>query len=437
MEWTLPLAIGLVALLVVLVGGLPIYVGFLLLNLGGVLWFFGPSGFGLFANSVYDTATSPALVTIPLFVLMGEILFRSGTVEVAFDSVDRLVGRVRGRLYHFTIALSTLFGALSGSAVAVVAMLGRSVLPIMKARGYDMRLSASVIQGGASLAPIIPPSLMAVLIGSMADVSIADLLVAGIVPGLMLAGMMVAWVAIEVRRKPNLAPPDESSAGEGRTMGRTLGALARLLPFGTIVFSVMGLILLGIATPSEAAATGVIGAMATAAWYRRLSFAMLNDALAATASISTMILAIVCASVLFGQLLAFTGATGGIVRFASAFDLHPAIMLLLLMAVPFVLCMFVDQLALMLVAIPIYVPIVKALGWDPIWFWTLFSINMTLGSLTPPFGYTMFALHAAAPKLLTLEDVFAASWPVTWVFVLGMLVMALFPSIVTFLPGLF
>lgn len=435
MDWIVSLGIGLGLLMIVLMAGMPIFLGFLALNLAGVLFFFGTSGFGLFINSVVDTSTSGALTTIPLFIFMGEILFRSGAVDVLFDNVDRMIGKVRGRLYLLVVTLSTLFGALSGSAVAVVAMLGRTLLPEMMDRGYDKKLSAALIQGGASLAPIIPPSLLAVIIGSMADVSISSLLLAGILPGLMLAGMMVAWVFFKVWRKPSLAPADTGQR-EALSWPELGLCIARMLPFGIVIFSVMGLMLMGIATPSEAAATGCIGAMVTAAVYRKLSLAMLKSALVSSVGVSAMILVIVAVSVLFGQLLAFTGATRDLVSFTAGLDLHSMVMFLLLMLVPFVLCMFIDQIAFMLVAIPIYAPLVKALGFDPVWFWTLFSINLTIGSLTPPFGYTMFALRAAAPKHITLQEVFAASWPVTWLFLLGMAIMTVFPSIVTFLPAL-
>lgn len=426
------LALGLALLCVTLAVGAPIFVGFLMLNVVGVWVLFGTAGFGMFAGSVTDSMSSLGLTTIPLFVLMGEVLFRSGAVDVVFDSVDRLVGRVHGRLYVFTIVLSTIFGALCGSAVAVVAMLGRSVLPSMYARGYDKRLSASLIQGGASLAPIIPPSLMAVLIGSMANVSISSLLIAGLMPGLLLAVLALGYAYWRLWRDPSLAPIDDAATVRERP--RRLAALLRLLPFGVIVFSVMGLMLLGVATPSEAAATGVAGSVVTAALYRRLSWRMMREAVMSTVSIASMILVILATSVFFGQLLSFTGATAQLVEAMSTLVLPPMAMFWLLMIVPFVLCMFIDQLAFMMVAIPIYAPLVTKLGFDPVWFWTQFSINMTLASLTPPFGYTLYALRAAAPELLSLKDVFAASWPITWVFVVGMMLMSAYPGIVTWLP---
>lgn len=432
------LAAGLLALVAVMMCGVPIYLAFLLLNLAGVWFFFGSSGNGLLVNGVVDSLTSLNMTTIPLFVLMGEILFRSGAVEVLFDSVDQFIGRIHGRLYVFTIVLSTLFGALCGSAVAVVAMLGRSVLPIMHKRGYDIKLSAAVIQGGASLAPIIPPSIIAVLIGSIANVSISSLLIAGILPGLLLAAMSIGYVYWALWRDPSRAPVDEPEPpGTGsREPWRKGWAFLRLLPFTLIIFSVMGLMLLGVATPSESAATGVLGSLLTAACYRKLSWRMLKDAIVGSVRISTMILAVVATSILFGQLLAFTGATTDLINWTTHLSLHPMLMFWLLMIVPFVLCMFIDQLAFMLVAIPLYAPLVQTLGFDPVWFWTMFSINMTLASLTPPFGYTMFALRAAAPDIITLQQVFAASWPITWVFVLGMVVMTVVPQIITVLPML-
>ncbi len=322
-----------------------------------------------------------------------------------------------------------MFGALSDSAVA--AMLGRSALPTMTARGYAPRLSAGVILAGASLAPIIPPSLLAIIVGSLADVSIAGLLIAGVGPGLLIAGLTGLWVAISVARDPALAPPEVETAPEGSSARAPL----RMAPFLVIIASVMGLIVLGIATPGESAATGVLGALAVAAIYRRLTLAMALDALASATAISAMILVIVAASKLFSQLLAFTGATRALVAWSAGLGLDPMAMLALMMLVPFVVCMFVDQIAFLLMAVPLYGPLVGAVGFDPVWFWTLFLVNLTLGSVTPPFGYTLFALAGAAPGLGT-GGVFRASLPVIGLFVGAIVLMALWPPLVTWLPGL-
>ena len=436
MSWPFALggATGLLA--AVMLAGAPVFIAFLTLNLAGLTWLIGPRGFGLFANSLYQTATSSSLAAIALFVLMGEILFRSGAIEILFDSIDRLIGRVRGRLYVVTIALSTLFGALSGSAVAVAAMLGRSLLPSMAARGYDRRLSAATILSGASLAPIIPPSLLAIIVGSMADVSIAGLLIAGIVPGLVLAGLTLGYVALKVARGAPAGRIDEGEAEADRNRLGRARALLNLAPFSLTVFAVMGLILLGVATPAESAATGVVGACLTAAVFGRFRLKMLREALASTVTIGAALLLIICSAKLFSQLLSFSGATRGLVELAGASALGPDLTMLVLMLIPLVLCMFIDQIAFMLLAIPIYEPIVASLGIDPILFWTLFLINLTVGSLTPPFGYTLFALKGAAGPALSAADVFRAAWPVVGLFVAGMVLFWTAPGLVLWLPGL-
>ncbi|MEM8813388.1 MAG: TRAP transporter large permease [Pseudomonadota bacterium] len=428
MTWEAYLVLGVGMLLALLFAGVPVFIGFLALNIIGLVVLIGPAGFGLFTNSLVETATSPTLATVALFVLMGEILFRSGSVGVLFDSVDRLVGAVRGRLYVVTIALSTVFGALSGSAVAVAAMLGRSLVPMMRERGYDTGLAAGTVLAGASLAPIIPPSLLAIIVGSLADVSIAGLLIAGLIPGLLMAGLTLVYVL--VRMKPETAA---EAKPETRDESSAFQAIIKMAPFILVILSVMGLIMLGVATPSESAATGVAGAIVVAAIFRKLTLKLLADSLSSAAVIATVILIIVCSAKLFSQLLSFTGATRGLVSMVTGFEIGPDLTFLLMMAIPFILCMVIDQLAFMLLAIPIYQPVVKAMEYDPVWFWTLFLINLTVGSLTPPFGYTLFALKGAN-RDLTTGMVFAAAWPVVIIFVIGMGVLWAFPSLVTILP---
>lgn len=435
MEWGVILTLAIAVLLLLFATGMPVFIAFLVVNIGGVLILFGSTGFGMFTNSLYNTVTQESLMAIPLFILMGEVLFRSNAVEILIDSLDKMVGNVRGRHYVLVTALSTVFGALSGSAVAVAAMLGRSVMPIMEERGYDRRLSISAILGGASLAPIIPPSLLVVMIGSMVDTSIAKLLIAGILPGVLLAVMMVIYTYFRILRDPTLEPPRDEIAKPRVSGKELLIAFSRTLPFLVVIFSVMGLILLGIATPNESAATGVVGALIAAAIFRKLSFKMFYQAVLGTASVSTMILVIIACSMFFGQLLSFTGASTGLVQMASELGLPKLGTFFVLMLIPFILCMFIDLFAVMLIAIPIYDPLLAVYNFDPIWFWTLFLINMTLGSLTPPFGYTIFALKGAAPEL-AMDDVYAGAWPMVALFILGMAIMYIFPGIVTVLPSL-
>lgn len=425
---------GVGALLFLMSLGMPVFAAFLTINLVAVAVIMGPAGYGMFANSLYETTTTQSLVTIPLFILMGEILFRSNSVEVLFKSIDTLVGRVRGRQYVLSILLATVFSTLSGAAMGVAAMLGRSLLPGMIARGYDARLSAGTILAGASLAPLIPPSVLVIIIGTLAGVSIAGLLIAGIIPGLMFASIFLIYCFLRTWLDPSLVPEDTDDGGSSTAREKLL-ALVRIIPFSIIILMVMGLILMGIATPTEAGAMGVLGSLMTAAIYRNLSFRMIGEALASSAKIAAMILFIMACSKLFSQLLAFTGGATAMTEWVVALDVSRWTMLFLLMMLPFLLCMFIDQIALMLIVIPIYLPIVDSLEFDPIWFWLLFLVNITVGGMTPPFGYTLFALKSAWTDA-SLAKVFSAAWPFVLLYVLGIIILAVFPALTTILPSM-
>lgn len=427
------LAGSLGLLLLLFVTGLPIFIAFLVINIVGVLVIMGPPAFGLFANSIFETTNTAAFAAVPLFLLLGELLFRSGTIDHLFQSVDRLIGRVAGRQYFLCVSLSTIFGALSGSAMGVAAMMGRSLYPVMIGQGYDRRMSTGLILAGASLAPIIPPSVLVIIIATLADVSVAKLLIAGILPGLVLAALFLGYALISVIFNPALAPAAAPVANA--SLREKLVAIGRMAPFGIIIFCVMGLILLGIATPSESAATGVVGALITAAYYGRLSWRMLVESVASAAFVTSMILVIIASANMFGQLLAFTGATREVVRAIISVELHSYVLLLLMMLIPLVLCMFLDQVALLLVIVPIYQPLVASLGFDPVWFWLMMLLNLTVGGITPPFGYTMFAFKGGAPDV-PLSEIFAATWPFVFLFVLGILLVAAFPPLATYLPSL-
>jgi len=435
MAWYVILLLGVAILFALFLSGAPIFLAFLFAILAGVYVIIGPAGFPMFINSILDTASITSLASIPLFILMGELLFRSGTMDVLFDSIDKLVGRVRGRQYVLVVALSAVFGALSGVAMAVAAMLGRAIMPGMQARGYDRDIAAGLIISGASLAPIIPPSLLAIIVGSIADVSIAKLLIAGILPGLLLGGIFLVYVFVRIALDPGKAPANVASERGDTTIGEMLLALVRVLPFAIVIFSVMGFIMLGIATPSESAATGVLGALITAAIYRNLSLRMIWESVMASITVSAMILAIMVMSKMFTQLLAFTGATGELVQLVANLGFGPILMLIIMLAVPFILCMFIDTIAVILLTIPIYQPVVTSLDFDPVWFWLLFLINITLGAITPPFGYTLFAFKAVVPDM-SISDVYRSIWPFVALFLAGIGLIIVFPGIATWLPNL-
>ena len=374
MSWWLILSAGIALLLSLFLLGVPIFVAFVVLNVAGMV-FFGLPGSACSPTASIRPRRSGALAAVPLFIVMGEILFRSGAMEVLFDSLDRLIGRIRGRQYVLCIVLSAILGALSGAAMAVAGLLGRSLFPTMRERGYDTQFSAGTILAGASLDPIIPPSVLAVIIATLADVSAGKMLIAGIIPGLLLTGMFLVYVhRARVRLEPSLAP--DIAAEVGRPQARQpLMALVRMLPSGFVFFMVMGLIMLGVATPTEAAATGVFGASCWPAFYGGLSRKMLTEALCSAATVASLLLVIMCCAVMFSQLLTFTARRRALGEFVVGLELPAALMLFAMMALPFVLFMFLDQVALMLVLIPIYQPILKIYDFDPIWFWTLFLVS--------------------------------------------------------------
>lgn len=425
------IAIGFGALALFFVLGVPVFAAFFGFNIIVALGLMGDRGLSIFAASILDTSMTSELIAVPLFILLGELLFRSGCIAILFDAADDIVGRVKGRQYVVVVLISVLLGAMSGSAVAVAAMLGKTVMSESVERGGDRKLLAGLVLGGACLAPIIPPSFLVVLIGMQSGASISALLAAGVLPGLVAGMLFFAWVQFRIWRDPSIdMAPDPNR--RNRPLGK---ALLSLLPFSIVIFAVLGLILLGVATPNEAAGCGVVGALLVAAIYRKLTVRMTIQSLQGAIMMSAMILLIMAASKVLAQLLAFSGITTQLVTIMIALDLPSVVVLLLLMAIPFVLCMFLDQIALLLILIPIYAPLLVTFGFDPTVFWTLFLLNLSLGAITPPFGYALFALSASGPHDMTLRDMYSAAWPFIGLLLLTMALVWAAPGLATWLPS--
>ncbi|MCI5076588.1 MAG: TRAP transporter large permease [Oricola sp.] len=411
--------------------GLPVFVCFLLINVVGILAILGTSAFGMFSNSLVATLTSEPFIAVPLFLLMGEMLSRSRAIDELYKALDFILGRTRIRLYAMCTMLATMLGTMSGSAMADAAMLGRSVYPGMIERGYDPRVSTGLILAGATIAPIIPPSVLVVILATLANESIAEMLIAGLLPGLLLAALFLGYTYLLVLFKPSMAPPLDETAS--RTLAERLKGFARILPFGVVVFMVIGLIMLGVASPTEAAAAGVFATFLVAAYLRTLTLRMLWESLFNAAKITGTILVIIMSANLFGQLLAFTGAPEDMVRIVEGLNAAPWMIFLLLMGISLVACMFLGQTEYMLISVPIFTPIIHATGFDPVWFWMLYLINITAGGMTPPFGMTMFVFKAAVPGT-SIIDIYKSTWPFVAVILFGISLMAAFPQIVLVLP---
>lgn len=431
MEWYHLLGINLTLLVIFFCMGMPISIAFFSVNILSLTILMGPKGLLLLINSMLETTTSFTLAAIPLFVLVGNILYQSNAVEIMFEAVDKWVGSVRARLHIVTVIIAAIFSAISGAAMGTVTMLGTTIFPEMNRRGYDRKLSIGAICAGANLDPIIPPSILAIVVGTLANVSIAKLLISGIIPGIILASVFIIYILIRVRLNPDLTPPYDVAKIR---LSQKIWALIRFLPFGVIIFLVVGLIMLGIATPTESAATGVIGSLIIAALYRRLTYEAIKDSVFTTAKISGMILVIMASAQSFSQIMALSGAAQGLVNIINTISVPAMVMFTIMNLIPLFLCCFMDQTSLMMILVPIYIPIVNLYHFDPIWFWLIMLINITIGGITPPFGYVLFAFKATSDEI-TLQEVYRAIIPFVFLYLLGMLLVVLFPPIATWLPG--
>lgn len=430
MEWWVFLTIGLGGLLVLLGTGIPVAIAFLALDAVGLYLLKGTKGLGLIVSSMFDSVGSISMGAIPLFYFLGEILMQSKAVHILLNVIDSWVGQMRARLCIVSILTGTVLGTLSGSAMADSAVLGSTLLPEMIRRGYDRRLAAGSIMSAGSLAAIIPPSILAVVLGGLAQVSIAELLISGILPGFLLSAIFILYVLIRVKLKPELAPTYPSSE---IPFSEKMRALFKMLPFLVIIFLVLGLILLGIATPTESAATGAIGAMIVTKFYGRLKLQVIKTALVATLRLTGMIFFIIAGAQAFSQLLALSGATRGLLQAITQAELGPVMMFVIMQFIPFFLGCFLEQISIMMIAVPIYAPMVAYMHFDPIWFWIIFLINLTVGAITPPFGLVLFVLKGASQEI-SMADVYKASTPFLMLVILGIILIAIFPDIALWLP---
>ena len=417
--------VATIALVLLLVSGLPIFLVFLSVNAAIVLFHIGPSGYGMFVNSMLNTATTQALATIPLFILMGEVIFRAGAVERLFRSIQLVVGFIPGRQNVVTMLLAAVLSALSGASMAVAAMLGRTVLPTLLNHGYPKQISAGTILAGASLAPIVPPSVLVIILGTLAEESIAKLLVAGILPGLLLAFIFTTFIIFRSRGF------DQDEAADIRDASPIVDTLPLLL----LIALVLGAILTGVATPTEAASVGVIGSLLVARLYGNLSFNLVVESVFESAKLGCMIILIMICAKFFSQLLAMSGIGGGLQSLLAMFSDSPYLLLFVVMIVPFILCMLIDQIALLLIIVPLYKSIMDIMPVEPLVFWFLLLVNITVGGITPPFGYTLFALKGAT-SLVSMQDIYRSVLPFVVIYFLFCIFLVFNPWVVTFVPSL-
>lgn len=435
MEWQLSLAllIGLLCFMMAL--GLPVVFAFLSVNLvGGWIFLGGEIGLMQLARNTTVSITNFSLVPIPLFVLMGEILFHTGVAYRAINAIERLIARVPGRLSIVSVLGGTAFATLSGSSIANTAMMGSALLPDMLRRGYHPHIAMGPLMAVGGIAMLIPPSALAVTLGSLAGISIERLLIGGIIPGLVVGLSFLAYVMGRCTLNPALAPSYDVPSHQGWERWRPF--VVNVLPLFIIFLVVVGSMLAGWATPTESAALGSVAAAVVAAMYRSLGLKSLLKSLQETAKVSVMILFILVASTTFSQILSFSGATSGLLGAVSVFDLTPLMVVFGMLAVLLVLGCFTDQVSMIMITLPFFMPIAENMGIDLVWLGVLFLMAMEISFITPPFGLLLIVMHGVAPDGTRLTDVYAAAFPflVIELAVLGLIIA--FPWIATGLPAL-
>nr|WP_040306477.1 TRAP transporter large permease [Ahrensia sp. R2A130] len=435
MEWWEAAIVMLGMVIVLMAMCVPVAFAFLIANLIGAYLFMGGwIGIEQLAANTGEAVSSFVLVTVPMFVLMGNLFFHSGIALKIIETLDRSLKKAPGRLSYISVLCGTIFAALSGSNMANTAMMGGLLLPQMEERKYQRHMSIGPIIGSGGLALLIPPSTLAVLLGSIAQINIADLLLAGVIPGMVLAALYVATIWLQLRRNSEVAPAyDVDTAG---TAEKIRMVCVYILPMSLVVFCVVGLILLGITTPSEAAAFGVLSVLVLAACYGRLSMDMIAKSLEGTVRVSVMVFFIIIASKTFSQVLAFSGATSGMIAWATSYDFSPLTMLLIMFLVLLVLGMFVDAISMMLLTIPIFFPIAQALGFDPIWFGLIMLLAIEMSGTTPPFGLLLFVMQGVAPPDTSYWTIVRAAYPYLLCDLVLLIMLIAAPALALWLPGL-
>jgi tripartite ATP-independent transporter DctM subunit len=435
MTWPFALAAMLGLILTLMGVGMPVAFAFFATNIVCLYLFMGGAlGVAQMVTNFGDAVSMHALTPMPLFLIMGSLFFRSGLGDGVFKAIDLCIGSLRARLSYLVVLAGAVFASLSGSSLANTGMMGTTMVPEMLRRGYKPHMALGPVLGAGGLAVIIPPSSLAVLLGSLAQIDVGALLIAGFLPGLLLLTMYVGLITIQASIDPSAAPQyDAPRAGLGEKLR---AVLANIVPMGVIVFLVVGTIILGIASPTESAALGCLGVIALLLAYRSFSWGVVWKSLDDAMKVTGMTFLIIAASTTFAQVLAFSGASSGMIQWLTSFDWTPYAMLAAMIGVILVLGMFMDQLSMMLITLPIFIPLAKSLGFDPVWFGLILLLAFEVGFTTPPFGLLLFVMLGVAPPGTSLATVARSALPYILCTMALVVLIIIFPWIALWLPSL-
>jgi len=419
--------------LVFMLVGVPVALAFCAGNLVAAFVFMG-GGNGIIqtVNNGFGSMTSFALVPIPMFLLMGELFYHTNLATRCFNAADKLLGNLPGRLSYVTLIGGTAFAGPAGSSMGACALLGSLMVPEMAKRGYNKYLSIGPIMGVGGLAVIIPPSALTVLLATLGQTDVGDLLIAGIIPGFVLAvmyGILIwGWTYFD----PTAAPQYNAEPVSRQEKLRLI--VVDVLPMvAVIAFSVL-IMLTGWATPTEAAALGALSVVVLAACYGEMTWSAWVKSLEGALRITVMSFLIIFGSATFAQILAFTGASSGLMNWALSFELTPMGMLMIMLGMILFLGCFMDQLSMMLLTAPIFFPLAKTLGFDLTWFGLIMLLALEIGYTTPPFGLLLFVMKGVAPPETTMKDIYLAAMPFIACVLLLIAMIIVFPPLATWLP---
>ena len=413
--------------------GVPVAIGFLATNvLAAMLFMGGGPGIQQVINNGFGALTAFPLVPIPMFLLMGELFYHTGLAGRCFNAADKLLGNIRGRLAYVTLIGGTAYAGPAGSSMGACALLGRLMAPEMIRRGYSKYLSIGPIMGIGGLAVIIPPSALTVLLATLGQTDVGALLIAGVIPGFVLAlmyGVLIwAWTHID----PNAAPPYEVQSIPTREKLRIF--FIDVIPMvAIIVFSVL-IMLVGWCTPTEAAALGAVSVIALAACYGEMTWKAFVKSLDGSLRVTVMAFLVIFGSATFGQVLAFTGGSSGLINWATGFQVTPVEMLYIMIGVIIFLGSFMDPLSKMLLTAPIFFPLAKTLGFDLTWFGLIMLLALEMGYTMPPFGLLLFVMKGVSPPGTKMKDIYLAGLPFIACVVLLILMVIYIPPLATWLP---
>jgi C4-dicarboxylate transporter, DctM subunit len=383
----------------------------------------------ILANSIWNSLNSWALAALPLFILMGELLYRTAISTRLMNALTPWLSNVPGRLYHINVAACSLFAAVSGSSAATTATVGKITLKELRRRGYDKRLAIGSLAGAGTLGFLIPPSLIMIIYGVLSDTSIGRLFMAGILPGLVLAGMYSLYIAIACLLRPEAVPASD----ERYTMRQRMVALKDLVPVVLLIVLVLGGIYAGLTTPTEAAAIGVLGALGLALVSGSLTRTALAESLLSTVKTTAMICFIIAGAAFMSQMVGFVGITRSVSQYITALELSPYMLLLVLGLMYLLLGMILDGISIVVMTLPIVLPIVVLAGFDPLWFGIFVVIMVELSQITPPVGFSIFVI-----QFISREDVgtiFKATFPFFLITVFMVVLITVFPELVFYLPN--